>query len=69
MDACILCGKGALKVTLRAPTRGMRILLINGGGTRGIIPLEHLAVLQHALGQSCPVAELFNLSFGISSGK
>ena len=66
---CIICNEGTLTVGLRPPTRGIRILSIDGGGTRGVIPLEYLAMLQEAVGDSCPVTNLFDLGFGTSSGR
>lgn len=68
IDSCLLCRSGSLRVTLRPPTAGLRILSIDGGGVRGVVPLEHLYLLQNALGPTCKIQELFDLAFGTSSG-
>lgn len=69
IDACPLCGTGALSVILKPPTAGINILSIDGGGVRGAVPLEFLSMLQETLGEDCPVQDLFDLAFGTSSGK
>ncbi|EER41739.1 phospholipase [Histoplasma capsulatum H143] len=43
-------------------------LAIDGGGVRGVIPLEILLLLQEKLG-ACPVTDLFDLIMGTSSGR
>ena len=58
-----------LRVILKPPTAGIRILSVDGGGIRGIVPLEFLSVLQDALGQGCLVQDMFDLAFGTSAGK
>ena len=55
-------------VRLKPPTAGIRILSIDGGGVRGIIPLESLSLLQQLLGPDCPIQELVDLGFGTSAG-
>ena len=67
--ACLLCGLGTLRVTLKPSTAGIRLLSIDGGGVRGVIPLEYLVLLQNELGSACKVQELFDLAFGTSSGE
>ena len=69
MLTCIICNGGTLTVGLQPPTHGIRILSIDGGGTRGVIPLKYLAMLQETVGDSCPVTSLFDLRFSTSSGK
>lgn len=44
------------------------MLSIDGGGTRGVIPLEHLRLLQDALGPDCALQDMFDLAVGTSSG-
>ncbi|TKA60681.1 hypothetical protein B0A55_12855, partial [Friedmanniomyces simplex] len=46
----------------------IRILSVDGGGIRGIIPLEFLHLLQRSLGSSCRIQDLFDLALGTSAG-
>lgn len=66
---CILCQNGNLVAKLKPPTAGVRILSIDGGGVRGVIPLEFLSLLQDLVGTACPIQDLFDLAIGTSSGK
>ncbi|KAH8431446.1 patatin-like phospholipase family protein [Aspergillus melleus] len=43
------------------------ILAIDGGGVRGVIPLEFLVLVQESLGR-CPLQDLVDLGVGTSSG-
>jgi len=66
---CLACGAGTdLLIRLKPPTAGIRILSVDGGGVRGIIPLEFLHLLQRSLGSSCRVQDLFDLALGTSAG-
>ena len=67
-DNCLICYNGVLQVTIKPPTAGVRILSIDGGGVRGVVPLEFLALLQDLVGPDCPIQSLFDLAFGTSSG-
>lgn len=70
VDCCILCQtKGKLLARLKPPTAGSRILSIDGGGVRGVIPLEFLGLLQDILEPQLPVQDLFEQAFGTSSGE
>lgn len=42
---CMLCQNGNLVAKLKLPTASVRILNIDGGGVRGVIPLEFLSQL------------------------
>lgn len=69
LESCIVCQEHqSLTVQLKPSTAGIRILSIDGGGTRGIVPLETLSILQDLLGANLPIRELFDLAFGTSSG-
>jgi hypothetical protein len=72
INACILCkavpSAGSLTAKLKPPTCGIRILGIDGGGTRGVIPLEFLLQTQKLLG-SCVIQDFFDIVVGTSSGK
>ena len=70
IEACILCcTKGRLVAKVKPPTAGARILSIDGGGVRGVIPLEFLGLLQRFLGSDLVLQDLFEQAFGTSSGK
>lgn len=49
------------------PTMNPTILAIDGGGVRGVIPLEFLTLIQESLG-ACALQDLIDLSIGTSSG-
>ena len=66
---CILCvRKGTVIGKLKPPTAAARILSIDGGGVRGVIPLEYLNLLQEMLGPGVQLQDFFDLAFGTSSG-
>lgn len=69
---CFLCSATMPQVILvkvNPPTAGVGVLCIDGGGTRGVVPLMLLKRIQDRLGFSIPIQRLFKLAFGISSGK
>lgn len=69
ISQCVPCGKSvSLNVQLKPPTAAPRLLSIDGGGSRGIIPLENLEILQGLLGFDIPLHDMFDLSVGTSSG-
>ncbi|KAH7060994.1 acyl transferase/acyl hydrolase/lysophospholipase, partial [Paraphoma chrysanthemicola] len=73
MSECPLCATPShLRVRVRPATAGLRVLAIDGGGIRAVIPIQFLRALQRAVGSvissSIPIQELFDLSFGTSSG-
>jgi hypothetical protein len=66
---CIMCeDPQPLTVRLKPPTAAVRVLSIDGGGTRGIIPLEILVLLQELVGDDLPLQDMFDLALGTSSG-
>ncbi|KAK9604833.1 hypothetical protein V6Z93_002782 [Aspergillus fumigatus] len=58
-----------LVIDVLPPTMNPTILAIDGGGVRGVIPLEFLVLMQEHLGPSCPLQDLVELAVGTSSGK
>ena len=68
IKSCVLCSTGRLSIHLKPKTAGVSILSIDGGGTRGIVPLQFLKMVQQCLGQTCAVQDLFDFVIGTSSG-
>lgn len=70
IDACFLCviEMPDIKIRIKPDTASIRVLSIDGGGTRGRIPLEFIRVLQDRLGLPCPVQRHFDIAYGTSSG-
>lgn len=68
--ACPICDE-LLSSTARMkpPTAGVRILSLDGGGVKGIVPLQILALVQELAGPVCPIQELFDLVYGTSIGE
>ena len=70
IEPCVLClTKGKLVAKLKPATAGARILSVDGGGVRGVVPLEFLALLQGVLASELRVQDLFEQAFGTSSGR
>ncbi len=70
IDSCMLClTKGKLMARLKPKTAGARILSIDGGGVRGVVPLEFLGLLQGLLDADLELQDLFEQAFGTSSGE
>lgn len=65
---CLLCGAatGVAFLTLRRRCR--RILAIDGGGVRGVMPLQFLTLLEARLGVPGLTHHLFDYVIGTSSG-
>lgn len=71
---CILCGRlqsfDKATFDLVPPSAGIRVLSIDGGGVRGVIPLVHLDHLDQELRfLGSPVRELFDYVCGTSAGE
>ena len=69
---CWLCGldtNGAVSIRVQPPTSGAGVLCIDGGGARGIIPLQMLKRIQTSVGLPMPLQRFFKVAFGISSGR
>ena len=69
INACLLCHTGQLLVGLKPLTAGLRILSVDGGGTRGVIAIEILNILQYILGEMWRIQDLFDIAFGTSVGR
>lgn len=72
LTSCILCGQIHAESLFRLtpPTAGIRILCIDGGGVRGVIPLTFLQHIEQELVQlGCPIREYFDYVCGTSAGK
>lgn len=65
---CLFDDGGELLVNIKPPTAGVRIIGIDGGGARGVTPLEFLGELQKLLGD-CPIHDMIDLAVGTSSGE
>lgn len=69
VPSCVPCqAESGIVVKLKPPTAGVRILCIDGGGVRGIIPLKVMALLQTLAGLDFHIQDLFDLKFGTSAG-
>jgi hypothetical protein len=69
---CLLCGVNYARSTFRfvPPTAGIRVLTLDGGGVRGVIPLKFLAHMEKMLRKlSCPIYEYFDFVCGTSTGE
>ena len=70
ISTCPLCGKQiSFQARTLPPTCGVRFLSIDGGGSRGVIPLAYLIALQEAFSLCYPLQEHFDYGIGTSSGK
>lgn len=71
---CPLCQApiDEFRAVFKPPTAGIRILSIDGGGIRGVIPLAALKRIQLAFTQTTgikgPIQNHFDLALGTSSG-
>lgn len=69
LESCAVCETRAdLTIHLKPATAGIRMLNIDGGGVRGVVPLEFLLRLQGELGQTARVQDFFDIAFGTSAG-
>ena len=69
---CVLCGQIQSKsiFSLLPSTAGIRVLSIDGGGIRGVVPLTFLQYLEKELNDlGCPIQDFFDYACGTSSGK
>ena len=68
---CPFCNRRWTKfaVILPPPTTDCRTLVLDGGGTRGIIALEILCQLQYMTALGLPIRNFFDLIVGTSTGQ
>lgn len=68
---CFLCSAEISSISVKTipPTATVRLLSVDGGGVRGIIPLIFLQALEEKLGLPFPVQGHFHLIIGSSSGE
>ncbi|KAL2808644.1 acyl transferase/acyl hydrolase/lysophospholipase [Aspergillus granulosus] len=64
---CIFDDDGEALVDVKPKTAGVRAISIDGGGSRGVTPLEFLKGLQETL-LDCPLHEMVDIACGSSSG-
>lgn len=70
IHACFLCNSETpLIIDILPPTMNPSILAIDGGGVRGVIPLEFLILVQDLLGKECRLQDVIDLVVGTSAGK
>lgn len=68
---CFLCKQRTphdIEVRVQPPTAGVGVLCIDGGGTRGVIPLAVMKLLQDRLG-TIPLQRCIAVSLGVSVGR
>ena len=69
-DMCFLCQtESRVAVRVRAPTAGVGILCVDGGGVKAAIPATILERLEKQIDLPIPVQEHFQLALGTSAGK
>lgn len=69
IDACMLCHLGQLSIGLRPLTAGLRILSVDGGGTRGVIIVGFMEIFQNLLEETWKIQDLFDSAYGTSVGE
>lgn len=72
VDQCFICGAGvgSLAIRVRPENASIRVLSIDGGGVRGVAPLQFLRTLQDQLRlPNYPIQRHFDLIYGTSSGE
>jgi len=69
IDTCPLCGIINLEKFVHKPdTAGVRALIAEGGGVRGIVPLSFLSELEAVVNLPMNIGEHFDIALGSSSG-
>lgn len=72
ISSCVLCGLphhgGSIQIV--PPTAGIRVLSVDGGGIRGVVPLVFLRCLGDSLASlGCPLRDYFDFVCATSSGE
>ncbi|CAN9191242.1 unnamed protein product, partial [Alternaria alternata] len=69
VSQCLLCqSKSELVLRLKPPTAGSRLLVLDGGGIRGIFTLQILRALDQYRKLPYPIYDEFDLTLGTSTG-
>lgn len=70
LTCCLLCRStgDVRRFQYQAPTTGPRLLSLDGGGVRGVIPLAFLQTIEEELRLDCPIQQLFDFVGGTSAG-
>jgi hypothetical protein len=67
---CPLCDEpNEEKFAQKPDTAGIRSIIVEGGGVRGMVPLSFLTELEAAVALPMGIQEHFDIAFGSSSGK
>ena len=69
---CFLCGQAPpsdVAIRVHPPTAGAGVLCIDGGGTRGIVPLVLMKRIQDRIGLPIPLQRFVKVAFGVSIGR
>lgn len=69
MTCPICCTSNKLSVDLKPPTAGARLLVLDGGGVRGIFTILAIRALDAIRKLPYPIYDDFDLAMGTSSGK
>lgn len=71
LSDCLLCQQDTMgfEIRVKPDTATVRVLSIDGGGTRACMPLAFLQEIQDNVGLPYPVQHNFDIIFGTSSGK
>ena len=66
---CFLCQSDSRIVRLKSFSAEERILTIDGGGIRRMIPLNILLIIERMMENEMQIQNLFNIAFGTSVGQ
>jgi hypothetical protein len=69
---CLLCPQeipNEVAVRVHPPTAGAGVLCIDGGGTRGIVPLLLMKMITDRINLPIPLQRYVKVAFGVSIGE